>query len=172
MQDRGWSLGSGAKGEGRAVRGPGQGLGFGGQRASQMCHGSGGSSPDRCVQGVAGTGKQGWWDPGSAMPHGAARLPRSPVLGQLAPTISPKGSDLCWTLVRGSQEGHQPLTTPSLRPPGETRVQGALPGEAWPRPTGRKILQFAACPALVTARKSSKSWVQGSHGVPRAEVSR
>lgn len=49
---------------------------------------------------VAGTGKQGWWDPGSAMPSTGQPGSQAQSWDSWLPPYPPKGSDLCWTLVR------------------------------------------------------------------------
>lgn len=144
VQDRGWSLGSGAKGEGRAVRGPGQDWALVG-RGHPKCVMAVVAAHLTGVCRVAGTGKQGWWDPGSAMPSTGQPGSPGPVLGQLAPTISPKGSDLCWTLVRepgrASTSDH-----PSCGPQERREFKEPCQERAWPA-TEAQILQFAACPA-------------------------
>ena len=142
---RGWSLGSGAKGEGSAVReGPGQDWAWRGRGNSKFVMAVG-TAHLTGVRRMAGTGKQGWRDPGSAMPSTGRPGSPGPVLGQLAPTISPKGSDLCWTLVRepgrASTSDH-----PSCGP--QERRELEEPCQARARPaTEAQILQFDACPA-------------------------
>lgn len=135
-------------------RGPGQGWALGGRGnpkfviAVVAAHLTG-------VYRTAGTGKQGWWDSGSAMPSTGWPGSPGPVLGQLAATISPKGSDLCWTLAR--EPGRASISDhPSYGPQERRELKEPCQARAWPA-TETQILQFAACPAPQRQQESQVS---------------
>ena len=115
VQDRGLSLGGGAKGEGSAVReGARAGLGSGGQREPQVCHSSSGSSPDVYT---------GWLELGSRdggtlaqpCPPRGGQAPQAQSWDSWLPPYPPRAVTSAGHLP-GSQEGHQSLTTLPMVP--------------------------------------------------------